>query len=113
MGDQQHKCSVCVTGAGGYIGSWLVKKFLDKGYAVHATLRDLGNQAKTRHLLSLPGAKESLNLFKSDLFEDEDRIGGVVATSSKKLLDMGFSYNYGLQEILDQSIKCAIMMGGL
>eukprot|EP01018_Ginkgo_biloba_P035201 Gb_09087 [translate_table: standard] len=42
-------------------------------------------------------------------FEDEDRIGGA-ATSSKKLLDMGFSYNYGLQEILDQSIKCAIMM---
>eukprot|EP01018_Ginkgo_biloba_P035200 Gb_09086 [translate_table: standard] len=70
MGDRQRKCSVCVTGAGGYIGSWLVKNLLHKGYTVHATLRDPGNQAKTGHLLSLPGAKESLKLFKADLSEE-------------------------------------------
>jgi nucleoside-diphosphate-sugar epimerase len=33
---------VCVTGASGYIGSWLAKKLLEKGYTVHATLRNLG-----------------------------------------------------------------------
>lgn len=32
----------CVTGATGYIGSWLVKSLLSKGYTVHATARDLG-----------------------------------------------------------------------
>jgi NADPH:quinone reductase-like Zn-dependent oxidoreductase len=32
--------TVCVTGAGGYIASWLVKLLLSRGYAVHATVRD-------------------------------------------------------------------------
>jgi GDP-mannose 4,6 dehydratase len=36
------KGRVCVTGASGFIGSWLVKKLLLKGYAVHATVRNLG-----------------------------------------------------------------------
>ena len=31
---------VCVTGASGYIGSWLVKHLLLRGYVVKATVRD-------------------------------------------------------------------------
>ncbi|KAJ6301033.1 hypothetical protein OIU77_015356 [Salix suchowensis] len=31
----------CVTGANGYIGSWLVKVLLQRGYMVHATVRHL------------------------------------------------------------------------
>ena len=34
--------TVCVTGAGGYIASWLVKLLLARGYTVHGTVRDLG-----------------------------------------------------------------------
>ena len=34
---------VCVTGGGGFIASWLVKLLFSRGYAVHATLRDPGN----------------------------------------------------------------------
>lgn len=36
----EDKERVCVTGAGGYIASWLVKYLLLKGYMVHGTVRD-------------------------------------------------------------------------
>lgn len=34
------KGPVVVTGASGYIGTWLVMKLLQKGYVVRATVRD-------------------------------------------------------------------------
>ena len=33
---------VCVTGAGGFVASWLVKLLLSKGYIVHGTVREPG-----------------------------------------------------------------------
>jgi nucleoside-diphosphate-sugar epimerase len=35
---------VCVTGGARFIGLWLVKKLLERGYTVHATLRNTGAQ---------------------------------------------------------------------
>ncbi|XP_076940837.1 phenylacetaldehyde reductase-like [Bidens hawaiensis] len=58
---------VCVTGASGYIASWLVKLLLDRGYTVHATVRSLNDPKKTEHLLALDGAKERLSLFEANL----------------------------------------------
>lgn len=58
----------CVTGASGYIGSWLVKSLLDKGYCVHATVRD--PPAKCKHLVRLRGGNDRLKLFRADLNEE-------------------------------------------
>ncbi|KAK4255632.1 hypothetical protein QN277_008609 [Acacia crassicarpa] len=57
----------CVTGASGYIGSWLVQSLLQQGYLVHATVRD---PAKLMHLVSLWTGSERLRLFRADLDED-------------------------------------------
>ena len=34
--------TVCVTGAAGFIGSWLIMRLLERGYIVRATVRDTG-----------------------------------------------------------------------
>jgi len=34
--------TVCVTGASGFIGSWLVMRLMERGYMVRATVRDPG-----------------------------------------------------------------------
>lgn len=61
---------VCVTGASGYIASWLVKLLLQRGYTVKATVRDPNDPKKTEHLLAFDGAKERLHLFKANLVEE-------------------------------------------
>ncbi|XP_014522063.2 putative anthocyanidin reductase isoform X1 [Vigna radiata var. radiata] len=57
----------CVTGATGYIGSWLVAALLQRGYTVHATVRD---PEKSFHLLSLWTRGDRLRIFKADLNEE-------------------------------------------
>lgn len=68
---------VCVTGAAGYIASWLVKLLLSRGYAVHGTVRDLSD-SKTAHLKQLENASEKLKLFKADLL-DYDGMAAAIA----------------------------------
>ncbi|CAM8952919.1 unnamed protein product [Rhodiola kirilowii] len=60
---------VCVTGASGYIASWLVKLLLQRGYTVKASVRDPNDPKKTQHLTALDGAKERLQLYKANLLE--------------------------------------------
>lgn len=62
--------TVCVTGASGYIASWIVKFLLQRGYTVKATVRFPDDPKRTEHLLSLDGAKERLHLFKADLLTE-------------------------------------------
>ncbi|XP_020151331.1 cinnamoyl-CoA reductase 1-like [Aegilops tauschii subsp. strangulata] len=61
--------AVCVTGAGGFIASWLVRRLLSRGdYAVHGTVRD-PSDPKNDHLRALDGAGERLRLFKADVLD--------------------------------------------
>ncbi|KAI7747870.1 hypothetical protein M8C21_027442 [Ambrosia artemisiifolia] len=59
---------VCVTGAGGFVGSWLVKHLLSKNYTVHGTVRNPLDE-KYGHLKKLEKASEKLKLFKADLLD--------------------------------------------
>ncbi|KAK3232091.1 hypothetical protein Dsin_003972 [Dipteronia sinensis] len=95
MGEEQREC---VTGAGGYLASWVVKSLLLEGYVVHGTVRDPSNFSelvlerifacyfpklasfefvlfsgdnKNAHLMKLEKASENLKLFKTDLLDYE------------------------------------------
>uniref|UniRef100_A0AAU2B5J3 Cinnamyl alcohol dehydrogenase CAD2 n=1 Tax=Conocephalum conicum TaxID=41839 RepID=A0AAU2B5J3_CONCI len=62
--------TVVVTGANGFIASWVVKILLERGYNVRGTVRNPDDTGKVGHLLELPGAKERLTLYKADLLAD-------------------------------------------
>ncbi|XP_021742549.1 cinnamoyl-CoA reductase 1-like [Chenopodium quinoa] len=102
-----HGQVVCVTGASGFIASWLVKLLLLRRYTVHATVRNPNDQTKVEHLLGLEGAKERLHLFKADLMEEgsfDSAISGchgVFHTASPVL----FTVNDPQADVLDPAIK--------
>ncbi|KAG9144025.1 hypothetical protein Leryth_013905 [Lithospermum erythrorhizon] len=68
MANENKQQSVCVTGAGGFVASWLIKILLSRGFKVHGTVRDPENK-KNDHLRKLEGAAENLKLFKADLLD--------------------------------------------
>nr|XP_043609508.1 cinnamoyl-CoA reductase 1 [Erigeron canadensis] len=72
---------VCVTGASGYIGSWLVRLLLDRGYTVNATVKNLKDEKETKHLEALEGAQSRLRLFQIDLLDYDSIVAAVTGTS--------------------------------
>lgn len=57
-----------VTGANGYVASWLVKRLLDEGITVHAAVRNPDNGQKIGHLKeAAKGTKGEIKFFKGDL----------------------------------------------
>ncbi|XP_031270248.1 cinnamoyl-CoA reductase 2-like [Pistacia vera] len=62
------KVRVCVTGAGGFVGSWIVKLLLSRDYIVHGTVREPSDE-KNAHLYKLEKASENLKLFKADVLD--------------------------------------------
>ncbi|GLJ18905.1 hypothetical protein SUGI_0337880 [Cryptomeria japonica] len=63
------KRRVCVTGGSGFIGSWLVRELLRRGYTVHATLQNIADPNEKGHLQALEGANERLKLFQLDVLD--------------------------------------------
>ncbi len=65
------KPTVLVTGGTGYIGAWIVKELLEKGYHVRMTLRNKARTDKYEFLINL--AEESLgtlDLWEADLLHE-------------------------------------------
>jgi nucleoside-diphosphate-sugar epimerase len=61
---------VLVTGANGYVASWLVKRLLDEGLTVHAAVRDPKNEKKIAHLKEVAArSKGQIKFFASDLLK--------------------------------------------
>ncbi|KAK4278705.1 hypothetical protein QN277_016514 [Acacia crassicarpa] len=98
---------VCVTGASGYIATWLVKLLLHRGYTVKATVRDPNDPKKVDHLLNLDGAKERLHLIKANLLDEGsfdlvvEGCEGVFHTASPAYFDVKDPQ----AELLDPAVK--------
>ncbi|KAF2293459.1 hypothetical protein GH714_001957 [Hevea brasiliensis] len=98
---------VFVTGASGYIASWLVKLLLERGYTVKATVCDPNDPKKTESLRALDGAKERLHLYKANLLEEGsfdavvDGCEGVFHTASPVIL----STNEPQADLIDPAVK--------
>ena len=64
------KPTVMVSGASGYLASWLVKTLLDQGYRVRATVRNPKDEDKVGHLQAMAAeAPGKLELFAADLMK--------------------------------------------
>lgn len=62
---------VLVTGASGYMGSWIVRRLLEEGHTVRGTVRDPDKESGLEHLHKLASDHpDRLTLVKADLLDD-------------------------------------------
>lgn len=91
---------IAVTGASGYIASWIVKELLEQGRTVHATVRDPGKASSVAHLKRVAEkAPGTLKLFKADLLAEgsfDEAVQGceVVIHTASPFVITGFTDAY-------------------
>ncbi|VAI13377.1 unnamed protein product [Triticum turgidum subsp. durum] len=119
--------TVCVTGAGGFIASWLVKLLLEKGYAVHGTVRNPDDMTRNAHLRALEGATNRLTLFRVDLLDKKSLVAafqgceGVfhtacpVTNDPEKMIEPAVNGTRNLINAAAEvgSIRCVVMMSSI
>lgn len=66
--------TVCITGATGMLGSWVVKTFLEAGFTVKATVRDTSSP-RCDFLKSLPEAGTRLHLMSGCQLDNVEQGG--------------------------------------
>jgi nucleoside-diphosphate-sugar epimerase len=63
--------TILVTGGTGYLGSWVTKGLLEKGYTVKLTVRDKNKTEKFRHLLDIEKDSDGkLEIHEADLLKE-------------------------------------------
>lgn len=70
MTTSEQQSPVLVTGASGYIASWVIAKLLQQGHSVHATVRNLNKTSSYEHLEKIAATSTGeLKMFQANLLE--------------------------------------------
>ena len=114
---------IAVTGASGYIGSWVVYDCVEQGYTVRACVRDASNNDKVDHLLAMnnQGLRGSVELYEGDLFKPGSydtafhgcsaviHTGATVGYNSETPQEVYDGCFTEVQHVLDSAIKGGIL----
>lgn len=99
---------VLVSGANGYVASWLVKKLLDEGLTVHAAVRNPENEKKISHLRELAKkSKGTLKFFSGDLMKPGSYKEGMEGCELVYHTASPFTSNYedAQKELIDPAVN--------
>ncbi|KAJ0091532.1 hypothetical protein Patl1_14439 [Pistacia atlantica] len=74
MEDHNQKPPVCVLDASNYIGFWILKGLLNKGYTVHAAIQPNGEKEIQNEIKEMEKVNEKLFLFEVDMEYDDSLV---------------------------------------